>query len=104
MTRPPIDGSGKTTTTGQSPNVTTAVIDGNVLGITGGEAVAAVDNVTSIALSSDGSGYGSAPSVTVAAPTARTITQANIDETTNVFTVTGHNMSCLLYTSPSPRD
>ena len=102
MTRPPIDGSGKTTTTGQSPNVTTAVIDGNVLGITGGEAVAAVDNVTSIALSSDGSGYGSAPSVTVAAPTARTITQANIDETTNVFTVTGHNMrdgTKLTYTS-----
>ena len=102
MTRPPISGSGKTTTTGQSPNVTTAVIDGNVLGITGGEAVAAVDNVTSIALSSDGSGYGSAPSVTVAAPTARTITQANIDETTNVFTVTGHNMrdgTKLTYTS-----
>ena len=24
--------------------------------------------------------------------TARTITQANIDETTNIFTVTGHNM------------
>ena len=39
VTRPPIDGSGKTTTTGQSPNITTAVIDANVLGITGGEAV-----------------------------------------------------------------
>ena len=77
-------------------------IDTNILGITSGESLAGVDNVTSIALSSDGSGYGSAPSVTVAAPTARTITQANINETTNVFTVTGHNMRTgtkLTYTS-----
>ena len=77
-------------------------IDSNILGVTSGESLSGVDNVTSIALSSDGSGYGSAPSVTVAAPTARTITQANIDETTNVFTVTGHNMrdgTKLTYTS-----
>ena len=77
-------------------------VDSNVLGITPTEAVSGVDNVTSIALSSDGSGYASAPSVTVAAPTARTITQANINETTNVLTVTGHNMRTgtkLTYTS-----
>ena len=112
MTRPPIEGSGKTTTTGQSPNVTTAVIDGNVLGITGGEAVAAVDNITTLQVGNTSLGglttiggntySGSAPSVTIAAPTARTITQANIDETTNVFTITGHNMrdgTKLTYTS-----
>ena len=77
-------------------------IDTNILGITSGESLAGVDNVTSIAVSSDGGGYASAPSVTVAAPTARTITQANINETTNVFTVTGHNMRTgtkLTYTS-----
>ena len=67
VTRPPINGSGKTTT---SAGTTTAVIDDNVFGITSGESLGGVDNVTSIALSSDGSGYGSAPSVTVAAPAA----------------------------------
>ena len=54
------------------------------------------------AISSDGSGYASAPSVTIGTPTARTITQTNINETTNVFTVTGHNMrdgTKLTYTS-----
>ncbi len=77
-------------------------IDANILGVTATESLAGVDNVSSAAVSSDGSGYGSAPSVTIAAPTARTITQANIDETTNVFTVTGHNMrdgTKLTYTS-----
>ena len=99
VTRPPLSGNG-------------SVIDATILGITAGEAVAAVDNVTSINVSTTtlgsletigGNTYsGSAPSVTVAAPTARTITQANINETTNVFTVTGHNMRTgtkLTYTS-----
>ena len=99
VTRPPISGDG-------------SVIDANILGITAGEAVAAVDNVTSVNVGTTtlgnletigGNTYsGSAPSVTIAAPTARTITQANIDETTNVFTVTGHNMrdgTKLTYTS-----
>ena len=99
VTRPPISGDG-------------SVIDANILGITAGEAVAAVDNVTSVNVGTTtlgnletigGNTYsGSAPSVTIAAPTARTITQANIDETTNVFTVTGHNMRTgtkLTYTS-----
>ena len=77
-------------------------IDANILGVTATESLAGVDNVSSAAISSDGSGYASAPSVTIAAPTARTITQANINETTNVFTVTGHNMrdgTKLTYTS-----
>ncbi len=70
-----------------------------------------MDNVTAINVGNTslgglttigGNTYTSAPSVTVAAPTARTITQANINETTNVFTVTGHNMRTgtkLTYTS-----
>ena len=112
VTRPPISGNGTTTSTGTNPEVTSAVIDGNVLGITGGEAVAGVDNVTTLQVGNTSLGgmttiggnsyHGSAPTVTVAAPTARTITQANIDETTNVFTVTGHGMrdgTKLTYTS-----
>ena len=77
-------------------------IDTNILGITSGESLAGVDNVTSIAVNEDGARYVQAPTITVAAPTARTITQANINETTNVFTVTGHNMRTgtkLTYTS-----
>ena len=99
VTRPPINGSGKTTT---SAGTTTAVIDGNVFGVTSGESLAGVDNITSIAVNEDGARYVQAPTITVAAPTARTITQANINETTNVFTVTGHNMRTgtkLTYTS-----
>ena len=87
-------------------------IDNNVLCITSVESLAGVDNITTISVGTTtlgtydrigGNTYrGSAPSVTVAAPTARTITQANINETTNVFTVTGHNMRTgtkLTYTS-----
>ena len=77
-------------------------IDTNILGITSGESLAGVDNVTSIAVNEDGARYVQAPTITVAAPTARTITQANINETSNVFTVTGHNMRTgtkLTYTS-----
>ena len=81
VTRPPINGSGKTTT---SAGTTTAVIDDNVLGITSGESLGGVDNVTAINVGNTslgglttigGNTYTSAPSVT-----------------------------CLLYTSPSPRD
>ena len=78
-------------------------IDDNVLGITNAESLAGVDNLTNIAVATGGTGYKTTkPAVTVANPTARTITQANIDETTNVFTVTGHNMrdgTKLTYTS-----
>ena len=109
VSRPPINGHGGT-------------IDSTVFGVDEGESVAGVDNVTDIGVSEDGARYVQAPTVTVAAPTARTIAQSAIDETTNVFTVAGHNMrtgtkltytsngtnivtsACLLYTSPSPRD
>ena len=87
-------------------------IDNNVLGITSGESLGGVDNITSIGVGNTTLGtyeriggntyHTSAPTVTIAAPTARTITQANINETTNVFTVTGHNMRTgtkLTYTS-----
>ena len=77
-------------------------IDTNILGVTSGESLAGVDNVTSIAVNEDGARYVQAPTITVAAPTARTITQANINESTDVFTVTGHNMRTgtkLTYTS-----
>ena len=87
-------------------------IDNNVLGITSGESLGGVDNITSISVGNTTLGtyeriggntyHTSAPTVTIAAPTARTITQANINETTNVFTVTGHNMRTgtkLTYTS-----
>ena len=78
-------------------------IDANILGITSGESLGGVDNVTSIALSSDGGGYASAPSVTVAAPTTRTIATAKVSTTDNTITVdAGHNMRTgtkLTYTS-----
>ena len=87
-------------------------IDNNVLGITSGESLGGVDNITSIGVGNTTLGtyeriggntyHTSAPTVTIAAPTARTITQANFNETTDVFTVTGHNMRTgtkLTYTS-----
>ena len=86
-------------------------IDDNIFGITSGESLGGVDNVTSINVGTTslgtydrigGNTYHTSPSVTIAVPTARTITQANIDETTNIFTVTGHNMRTgtkLTYTS-----
>ena len=89
VSRPPINGQGGT-------------IDSTVFGVDEGESVAGVDNVTDIGVSEDGARYVQAPTVTVAAPTARTIAQSAIDETTNVFTVAGHNMRTgtkLTYTS-----
>ena len=103
MTRPPISGNGTTTSTGTNPEVTSAVIDGNVLGITGGEAVAGVDNVTDIAVNVSGARYVQAPTVTVAAPTTRTIATAKVSTSDNTITVdAGHNMRTgtkLTYTS-----
>ena len=97
--RPPINGSGITTAAG----TTTIVNDTNVLGVDAGESVAGVDNVTDIAIVQGGTGYKTTkPAITIAGPTARVITQANIDETTNVITATGHNMrdgTKLVYTS-----
>ena len=90
VTRPPIGGDG-------------TVIDANVLGITATEAVAGVDNVTGIAVATAGTGYASAPSVSVAAPTARTVATAKVSTSDNTITVdAGHNMRTgtkLTYTS-----
>ena len=90
VTRPPISGDG-------------TVIDATVFGITAAEAVAGVDNITGIAVATAGTGYGSAPSVSVAAPTARTVATAKVSTTDNTITVdAGHNMRTgtkLTYTS-----
>ena len=99
VTRPPIDGSG--TTVGTS--ATTAVIDTTVFGIDSAESVAGVDNVTDIAVLNAGARYLQAPTITVAAPTTRTIATAKVDTTANTITVdAGHNMRTgtkLTYTS-----
>ena len=65
----------------------------NVLGIDEGESVAGVDNVTDIALTSTtGARYVQAPTITVAGPTARVLTTANVSLANDTFTITGHNM------------
>ena len=78
-------------------------INSNILGITEGESVAGVDNITNIAVSEDGARYVQAPTVTVAAPTARTIATAKVSTSDNTITVdAGHNMRTgtkLTYTS-----
>ena len=67
VTRPPIN------FVGAAPH-----IDGTIFGITAAEAVAGVDNITGIAVATAGTGYGSAPSVSVAAPTAITVATAKV--------------------------
>jgi hypothetical protein len=100
VTRPPIDGSGTTTNSGDT---TTAVIDTTVFGIDSTESVAGLDNVTDIAVNNAGARYVQAPTITVAAPTTRTIATAKVDTTANTITVdAGHNMRTgtkLTYTS-----
>ncbi len=90
VTRPPISGDG-------------TVIDANVLGITSGESLGGVDNITSIAVNEDGARYVQAPTITVAAPTTRTIATAKVSTTDDTITVdAGHNMRTgtkLTYTS-----
>ena len=87
-------------------------IDNNVLGITSGESLGGVDNITSIGVGNTTLGtyeriggntyHTSAPTVTIAAPTTRTIATAKVSTTDNTITVTGHNMRTgtkLTYTS-----
>ncbi len=97
--RPPISGSGVTTA-----GATTSIVnDTNVFGITSGESLAGVDNITSIAVNEDGARYVQAPTITVAAPTTRTIATAKVSTSDNTITVdAGHNMRTgtkLTYTS-----
>ena len=81
VSRPPIDfASGGTQ------------INANILGITKGESVAGVDNVTSIAVGTDGARYVQAPTITVAGPTARTVATAKVSTANNTIEITGHNM------------
>ena len=81
VSRPPIDfASGGTQ------------INSNILGITEGESVAGVDNVTSIAVGTDGARYVQAPTITVAGPTARTVATAKVSTANNTIEITGHNM------------
>ncbi len=83
VTRPPLDFDSS------APH-----INNNILGVTSGESLGGLDNVTSIAVNVAGTCHRSAPSVTVAGPTARTITQAKIaEDATGLFTVdAGHGM------------
>ena len=90
VTRPPISGDG-------------TVIDASVFGITSAESLGGVDNVASIAVNEDGARYVQAPTITVAAPTTRTIATAKVSTTDDTITVdAGHNMRTgtkLTYTS-----
>ena len=90
VTRPPISGDG-------------TVIDASIFGVTSGESLGGVDNITSIAVNEDGARYVQAPTITIAAPTTRTIATAKVDLTENTITVdAGHNMRTgtkLTYTS-----
>ena len=88
-------------------------IDNNVLGITSGESLGGVDNITSIGVGNTTLGtyeriggntyHTSAPTVTIAAPTTRTIATAKVSTTDDTITVdAGHNMRTgtkLTYTS-----
>ena len=78
-------------------------IDANILGITSAESLAGVDNVTDIAVNVSGARYVQAPTITVAAPTTRTIATAKVSTTDDTITVdAGHNMRTgtkLTYTS-----
>ena len=90
VTRPPISGDG-------------SVIDATIFGVTSAESLGGVDNVSSIAVNEDGARYVQAPTITVAAPTTRTIATAKVSTTDDTITVdAGHNMRTgtkLTYTS-----
>ena len=91
--------------------ICTPHIDNNVLGITSGESLGGVDNITSIGVGNTTLGtyeriggntyHTSTPTVTMLHQHKNNYS-TNINETTNVFTVTGHNMRTgtkLTYTS-----
>ncbi len=67
-------------------------IDANILGITGGEAVAGVDNITDIAINVSGARYVQVPTVTIPVPTVRTIATAKVTTGTNSIEIASHNM------------
>lgn len=67
-------------------------IDSTVIGITGAEAVAGVDNITDIAINVAGARYVQIPTVTIPVPTVRTIAAAKVTIAADSITITGHNM------------
>jgi len=69
-------------------------LDTTILGISAGEALGGLDNVETIAVTNtDGGTYHtSAPSITVAGPTARTILAAKVNAGANTITIDDHNM------------
>jgi len=72
------DGTGKT------------IQDLGILGVTGGEASAGVDNLTSVGEVLVGSCHRTVPAVTVAAPPTNTIATASVSTTDNTITVANH--------------
>ena len=98
LRRPPINGSGITTAAG----TTTIVNDTSVFGITSAESLGGLDNITSVNVGDTtlgtlttigGNTYrGSAPTVTIAGPTARTIATTAITTASNSIEIAGHGI------------
>ena len=74
-----------------------------MLGITNAESLAGVDNLTNIAVATGGTGYkGTKPTITVPAPTTRTIATSKVSTANTITVDAGHNMRTgtkLTYTS-----
>jgi len=92
VTRPPIN------FVGAAPH-----IDANILGITSAESLGGLDNITAVNVGTSttlggidyvgGNTYhGSAPTVTIPAPTVRTIATAKVTTASDSIEITGHNM------------
>ena len=68
-------------------------IDDTIFGITAAESTSGIDNVTTIAVATGGTGYkGSAPTITIPVPTVRTIATAKVSTANETIEITGHNM------------
>ena len=91
VTRPPVN------FVGAAPH-----IDANILGITSAESLGGLDNITGVQVGTTSLGsidyvggntyHGSAPTVTIPAPTVRTIATAKVTTGTDTIEITGHNM------------
>ena len=91
VTRPPVN------FVGAAPH-----IDANILGITSAESLGGLDNITGVQVGTSSLGsidyvggntyHGSAPTVTIPAPTVRTIATAKVTTGTDTIEITGHNM------------
>jgi hypothetical protein len=91
VTRPPIN------FVGAAPH-----IDANILGITSAESLGGLDNITAVNVGTTSLGsidyvggntyHGSAPTVTIPAPTVRTIATAKVTTGTNSIEIASHNM------------